>query len=104
MIRTFYKLASLSISPGSLHYLVGKLSMSMIGIGAMVDLDKKYLREYRCPTCNKLLGKGFLQDKNSYLEIKCRGCGNMYTFTGEDKEILTIRHELLEKGELPDTE
>lgn len=68
------------------------------------NIDSKYLREYRCPTCNKLLGKGFLKDKDSYLEIKCRGCGNLYTFTGEDKEILQVRHELLKNGEIPDTE
>lgn len=41
------------------------------------------LREYRCTACNKLLFKGVLVD--STVEIKCKGCGNLVTFQGEEK-------------------
>jgi len=40
-------------------------------------------KEYRCPSCNKLLFKGLLVD--SEVEVKCRGCGNLTPFTGESK-------------------
>lgn len=104
MIRTIYKLIAMNTNSETVHYYALKFSLPFILAGNLTGLDKKYLREYRCPACNKLLGKGFLHDKSSYLEIKCRGCGNMYTFQGEDKEVLTVRHKLLEKGILPDTE
>ncbi len=37
-------------------------------------------REYRCATCKKLLFKGLLVD--SEVEIKCKRCQSMNTFTG----------------------
>ena len=43
-------------------------------------------KEYRCGTCNKLLFKGLLVD--SEVEVKCRGCGNLHSFSGESKEKL----------------
>gem|GEM_PF-1992020 len=36
----------------------------------MIKVEKKLLKEYRCPVCNKLLGKGFLTHKDSYLQVK----------------------------------
>lgn len=49
-------------------------------------------KEYRCPTCHKLLFKGLLID--SEVEAKCRGCGNLSTFKGEakDKFLCAIEH------------
>lgn len=73
-------------------------------IGALTTVDPKYLIEYRCPTDNKLLAKGFLKDSGSMLEAKCRSCGRVSMFTGEDKEILKVRKELLKTGQIPDTE
>ncbi|OGZ10578.1 MAG: hypothetical protein A3D65_05835 [Candidatus Lloydbacteria bacterium RIFCSPHIGHO2_02_FULL_50_13] len=43
-------------------------------------------KEYRCPTCRKLLFKGLLID--SEVEAKCRGCGELNIFRGEPKEAL----------------
>lgn len=43
-------------------------------------------QEYRCETCAKLLFKGVLVD--SKVEVKCRGCGAVTTFTGVEKEKL----------------
>lgn len=43
-------------------------------------------KEYRCPTCDKLLFKGLLVD--STVEAKCRGCGNLHSFFGESKDKL----------------
>lgn len=45
-----------------------------------------FLREYRCTNCPKLLFKGVLVD--SAVEIKCKGCGSLVTFTGENKNAL----------------
>lgn len=44
------------------------------------------IRDYRCPSCNKLLFKGILVD--SEVEAKCRGCGKLHTFHGEQKDTL----------------
>lgn len=104
MIRTIYKLIVLNSSSESIHYYALQASLSFIWIGKTINIDKKYLKEYRCPTCNKLLGKGYLNDKDSYLQIKCRGCGNLYMFEGEDREILKVRHKLLKTGDIEDTE
>lgn len=89
-IKTILNLAMPSISP------------SLLYLGTMIDA--KFLKEYRCKVCNKLLGKGFLADKESFLEVKCRGCGTICEFTGEDARILKTRSELLKKGLIPDTE
>jgi phage FluMu protein Com len=43
-------------------------------------------KEYRCPSCNKLLFKGLLVD--SEVEVKCRGCGQLHSIIGESKEKL----------------
>lgn len=67
-------------------------------------IDKKYLREYRCPSCNKLLAKGFLSHKDSVLEVKCRNCATICLFQGEDAEIVEKRAEFLKKGIVPDTD
>lgn len=69
-----------------------------------MGIDKKYLREFRCPNDNKLLAKGFLQDSGSVLEAKCRACGQVNYFQGEEKEILKTRQVLLRQGKIPDTE
>ena len=68
------------------------------------EVDKKYLREYRCIVCNKLLCKGRLSDGNSFLEVKCRGCGNIVMFYGDDREIVATRSTLIRKGLIPDTD
>lgn len=39
-------------------------------------------KEHRCPKCRKLLFKGVLRDTGSVVEIKCRGCGEIGTFSG----------------------
>ena len=43
-------------------------------------------QEYRCQACNKLMFKGILVD--SAVEVKCRVCHAMNTFTGLSKEKL----------------
>lgn len=80
------------------------LKLGMLALGMSMKVDKKYLREFRCPTDNKLLAKGFLQDMGSVLEAKCRACGLVSFFQGEDKEILKTRQVLLREGSIPDTE
>lgn len=75
-----------------------------IALFSMLTIDPKYLTEYRCPVDNKLLAKGFLKDSGSMLEAKCRSCGKVSIFKGEDKEILITRQELLKTGQIPDTE
>lgn len=72
--------------------------------GFVAGIDSKYLREYRCPTCHKLLAKGYLFHKDDVLEVKCRGCSTIHLFKGEDAEIIEKRSELLKKGLIPDTE
>lgn len=68
------------------------------------NINPRYLKEYRCQVCHKLLCKGLLQDSSSVLEVKCRGCGRICTFVGEDREIVKERSELIAKGLIPDTE
>lgn len=49
-------------------------------------------KEYRCPSCHKLLFKGLLVD--STVEVKCRGCGGLNPFTGESKgKLLCYKEE-----------
>lgn len=43
-------------------------------------------KDYRCPSCHKLLFKGLLVD--SEVEVKCRGCGGLHIFHGEPKDKL----------------
>jgi phage FluMu protein Com len=69
-----------------------------------MSVDPKFLKEYRCPDCHKLLCKGFLNDKLSALEVKCRGCGRMCLFSGEDREIVKERSVLIKQGLIPDTD
>lgn len=76
----------------------------MIISGFAVGINKKYLREYRCQTCQKLLAKGQLNHKEDVLEVKCRGCSNVCLFQGEDAEIIEKRSVLLKQGLIPDTE
>ena len=84
---------------------LGSLKLGVIAIGlTMHQIDKKYLREFRCPTDNKLLAKGFLTDSGSVLEAKCRVCGTVSLFRGEDREIIKTRQILLRQGKIPDTE
>ncbi len=70
----------------------------------MDDIDLKSLPEYRCPDCNKLLCKGFLQGAQSALEVKCRGCGRICLFRGKDAEIIMQRSALIRQGLIPDTD
>lgn len=68
----------------------------------VAELDKKYLREYRCPSCRKLLAKGYLIHKDDMLEVKCRGCSTICFFQGEDAEIIEKRSIFFKKGLIPD--
>ncbi len=65
-------------------------------------IPAKYLKEYRCPDCNKLLAKGNLKHKDDVLEVKCKGCSNIHMFTGEDADIIEKRSEYLREGLIPD--
>ena len=67
-------------------------------------MDPRVLKEYRCKTCHKLLCKGFLKDAESMLEVKCRGCGNICSFTGDDADIIKQRSVLIRQGLIPDTD
>jgi phage FluMu protein Com len=67
-------------------------------------IDPKYLKEYRCTDCHKLLCKGFLNDQDSVLEVKCRGCGKLCQFSGTDAEIVKRRSVLITQGLIPDTD
>ena len=67
-------------------------------------MDKRFLREYRCKICKKLLCKGYLNTSASALEVKCRGCGNICLFYGEDAEIVSKRADLIKQGLIPDTD
>jgi phage FluMu protein Com len=69
-----------------------------------VNIESKYLKEYRCPDCHKLLCKGFLNDRMSVLEVKCRGCGKICFFHDEDREIVSRRSVLIRQGLIPDTD
>lgn len=69
-----------------------------------MSIDPKFLKEYRCPNCHKLLCKGYLQDSNSVLEVKCRGCARICTFVGEDRVIVKERSVLIRQGLIPDTD
>ena len=62
------------------------------------------LREYRCKICGKLLCKGLLNHSDSLLEVKCRGCGGLSLFRGQDAEIIKTRAELIHHGLIPDTD
>lgn len=64
----------------------------------------KILTEYRCQQCNKLLCKGFLSGHENVLEVKCRGCGKICTFHGEDAVIVRQRSILIKQGLIPDTD
>jgi phage FluMu protein Com len=64
----------------------------------------KILTEYRCPDCNKLLCKGILQGEGNVLEVKCRGCGKICTFLGQDAQIVRHRSVLIKEGLIPDTD
>lgn len=67
-------------------------------------MDLKYLREYHCKSCDKLLCKGVLNDKESCLEVKCRKCHTVSVFTGLDSEIIKKRSVLITQGLIPDPE
>lgn len=69
-----------------------------------MTIHPKLLREYRCKDCHKLLCKGLLMDSDSVLEVKCRGCGRICAFLGEDREIVSQRAVLIKKGLIPDTD
>jgi len=69
-----------------------------------LNIDPKYLREYRCPNCDKLLAKGSLRHKDDVLEVKCRGCSAIHMFRGEDADIIEKRSVLLREGKIPDPE
>lgn len=64
------------------------------------QIDRKFLTEYRCPTCNKLLSKGYLKDKDSFLEVMCRTCKTVHVFTGDDAEIIKVRSDLIREGKI----
>ena len=67
-------------------------------------IDPKVLTEYRCHTCHKLLCKGLLSGHENILEVKCRGCGRICQFQGEDAEIVRQRSVLIKQGLIPDTD
>jgi len=69
-----------------------------------ITIDPKFLIEYRCPDCSKLLCKGFLTGSENVLEVKCRGCGKICLFHGEDAEIVRQRSVLIRQGLIPDTD
>lgn len=62
------------------------------------------LKEYHCTVCNKLLCKGILADRDSKLEVKCRGCHTISLFEGPDAEIIKKRSVLIKAGLIPDSE
>jgi phage FluMu protein Com len=70
----------------------------------MITIDPKYLIEYRCPDCHKLLCKGSLNGSENVLEVKCRGCGKICLFQGQDAEIVLNRSVLIKHGLIPDTD
>ena len=79
----------------NIHEYLGGLAWVPFVVG---EIDRRLLREYRCPTCDKLLSKGFLKDKDSYLEVMCKNCKKVQFFTGEDAEIIKARHDLINRG------
>lgn len=52
----------------------------------MVTVSKEHYKEYRCKQCNKLQFKGVLVD--SEVEVKCKGCKQLTTFSGESSDKL----------------
>lgn len=62
------------------------------------------LCEYHCKVCGKLLCKGVLTDKDSFLEVKCRCCKQISHFQGPDAEIIKKRSVLIRQGLIPDTD
>ena len=64
----------------------------------------KILQEYRCPDCHKLLCKGILTGSDTEVEVKCRGCGKLCLFHGEDALIVSRRSVLIREGLIPDTD
>ncbi|MDO8659176.1 MAG: Com family DNA-binding transcriptional regulator [Candidatus Parcubacteria bacterium] len=67
-------------------------------------MDTKFLREYRCKNCHRLLCKGHLSTIDDALEVKCKSCGNVCLFRGEDAEIVAKRAVLIKQGLIPDTD
>lgn len=67
-------------------------------------LDAKILTEYRCQQCNKLLCKGVLTGKENILEVKCKNCGMVCLFQGQDAQIVMHRSMLIKQGLIPDTD
>lgn len=67
-------------------------------------LEAKILQEYRCLDCKKLLCKGILKGEDNVLEVKCRGCGKICQFQGEDAAIVRHRSVLIRQGLIPDTD
>jgi DNA-directed RNA polymerase subunit RPC12/RpoP len=58
-------------------------------------------KEYRCPSCRKLLFKGLLVD--SEVEVKCRGCGNFHLFSGESKgKLLCYKEDCVNRKKIAD--
>lgn len=87
---------------------LGQLNIAISSIGKIIStafvlgsLDKKYLKEYRCPTCNKLLAKGSMSSHDDLLEVKCRGCSTICLFRGEHAEIVKERSRLIKEGIIP---
>jgi phage FluMu protein Com len=69
-----------------------------------MELQAKILCEYRCADCHKLLCKGNLTGGNTKVEVKCRGCGKLCTFHGQDALIVSRRSVLIREGLIPDTD
>lgn len=67
-------------------------------------MDKKFLREYRCKNCHRLLCKGHLSTVDDALEVKCKSCGRVCFFHGEDAEIVAQRAILIKQGLILDTD
>src|SRR3989344_2491678 len=105
LIQLFFPKGTRTISRRMFLDNLYSLQNSLFAIpGLALGIDKKYLREYRCQTCQKLLAKGQLKHKEDVLEVKCRGCSNICLFSGEDAEIIKKRSVLLKQGLIPDTE
>jgi phage FluMu protein Com len=56
----------------------------------LTTAQDKTLQEYRCPNCQKLLCKGALEGSDSEVEVKCRGCGKICAFHGQDALIASV--------------
>jgi phage FluMu protein Com len=100
-IQLFFPPGTRSISRKTWIENFSRLPKLLFILGSLT-VPQKYLKVYRCPSCNKLLAKGHLAHKDDILEVKCRGCSTICLFKGEDVDIIEKRSELLKEGLIPD--